>query len=113
MKIDKNHRFVLETTGRVLEANRSIIGLGVENEYLESFGEAGPLCVFAGYDQGLSFDDDHGSDFNEHATDEEKRELAVHMMRRWAKYGGIEITNDTADVVRETIFDLDLSKEKG
>lgn len=53
--------------------------------------------------------------FDRVGTNAEKRELAVHMMRRWAKYGGIgTITVADAHDVRVTraVFALDLDNEK-
>lgn len=68
----KMDNFVLETTGKKLKAHHCIIGI-------DAFGEVG--SINGGYDQGLGWKDQY--------TNEERRELAEHMIERWKEWGGI------------------------
>lgn len=111
---------MFETTGRIINPNQNIIGLSVNDETDYDCNEI-PARVFQGSDRGLAFLEDSAS-VNKSSSPEEKRELAVHMMRRWAKYADIperrvqiydDPSKDGGLNTIEFFFDLDLSKEKG
>lgn len=93
--------FEFETTGRKFSAyGGNFIGIDAD------------LDVGTSHEEGFTYDLGGFVDETQF-IDDEKRELAVHMMRRWAKYGKIPITGDTADTTRSEIFDLDLTQELG
>jgi hypothetical protein len=114
MKINADESMTLETTGRTIGA----VDISI-NEHGETSGIEPDDCDFGSQsisELTISIDGSHAfTFFDNHATNAEKRELAVHMIRRWAKYGGIGtiIAADSHDVrVTRRIYALDLDNEK-
>ena len=73
--IDTKNGFKFESTGREEYANCGIIGIDAEGEISE------------GYDGGIYDTPDWEGKGG--WTPEEKLELAVHMIKRWSKYGNV------------------------
>ena len=69
-------------SGRVIDANRSILGLSYGTDRLEDVG-----TLFDGYDGIVDQDDGWGEP---HLTPEERAEIAMVMLKRWIQWGGLE-----------------------
>jgi hypothetical protein len=81
MTIDKKGNIKLDCSGRIIKMH----GTG----HIGIFETAQGFDLGQGYDSYLPIDsEDHP--FEQHATSEEKRELAQYMVNMWKKFGGIE-----------------------
>ena len=86
--------FTFESTGRQFEADRrGLISLSNKNELFYGYdgrvevGEVGYDCTVKLWDE--DFLDDNDLDYQNKLTPEEKKELSIYMINRWAAFGNV------------------------
>jgi hypothetical protein len=79
MKINDENLFVFKSTGRNFSTH-GMDGISITEDGVVRYG----------YDGYVELKDDEGCDDNDlEFTEEEKKELAVYMIEKWSKFGGL------------------------